>query len=126
MIVVGDSAGGNLALSITTMAIQRNFRIPSGLVPIYACTICSVCEFWPSLLLSLDEALINQFFLALCTTSYNPKGMLYHELVRSNEYISPGMYTKNDTLLKFPRSRVIIGGLDPFKDDNYRLVHRLL
>jgi acetyl esterase/lipase len=64
--------------------------------------------------------------LALCTTSYNPKGMLYHELVRSNEYISPGMYTKNDTLLKFPRSRIIIGGLDPFKDDNYRLVHRLL
>lgn len=52
--------------------------------------------------------------------------MLYHELVKTNEYISPGMYTKNETLIKFPRCRVIIGGLDPFKDDNYRLVHRLL
>jgi hypothetical protein len=52
--------------------------------------------------------------------------MLYHDLVRTNEYISPGMYTNNETLLKFPRSRIIIGGLDPFKDDNYRLVHRLL
>lgn len=52
--------------------------------------------------------------------------MLYHKLVETNEYISPGMYTKNETLNKFPRCRVIIGGLDPFKDDNYRLVHRLL
>ena len=52
--------------------------------------------------------------------------MLYHDLVRTNEYINPGMYAKNDTLKKFPRIRMIVGGLDPFKDDNYRFVHKLL
>jgi hypothetical protein len=52
--------------------------------------------------------------------------MLYHELIKKNEYLNPGMYTKNETLKNFPRIRVIIVGLDPFKDDNYRFVHKLI
>jgi len=33
--VTGDSAGGNLVLALTNMTIQRNFRIPDGIIPIY-------------------------------------------------------------------------------------------
>ena len=31
-----------------------------------------------------------------------------------------------ETLRKFPRTRMIMAGLCPFKDDNYRMTHNLL
>jgi hormone-sensitive lipase len=42
IIMVGDSAGGNLILSITLMAIKRGFRVPDGVVPCYPATLVSV------------------------------------------------------------------------------------
>jgi acetyl esterase/lipase len=35
IILAGDSSGGNLALLITIMAIERNFRVPDGLLLCY-------------------------------------------------------------------------------------------
>jgi hormone-sensitive lipase len=35
IIIVGDSAGGNLAAAITVMAITRGFRVPDGLILAY-------------------------------------------------------------------------------------------
>ena len=37
----GDSAGGNLLLATTVMAIQRNFKRPDGLLMIYPAVCCS-------------------------------------------------------------------------------------
>ena len=71
VILTGDSAGGNLVLAITVMAIQRGFRVPSGIIPQYPCTVTTVCEFWPSLLFSLDDPLLSQNFLANCVIGYN-------------------------------------------------------
>lgn len=126
VILTGDSAGGNLVLAITVMAIQRGFRVPSCIVPAYPCTVTTVCEFWPSLLFSLDDPLLSQNFLANCVTGYNQKGKVYHPLTRTNEYLSPGFFTPVETLKKFPRTLLIAAGLCPFKDDNFRCVHNLL
>ena len=35
VILVGDSAGGNLVAAITIMAIQRNYRAPDGIIMAY-------------------------------------------------------------------------------------------
>lgn len=35
IVVVGDSAGGNLAAALTVMAIKRNYRIPDGVILAY-------------------------------------------------------------------------------------------
>ncbi len=35
LILVGDSAGGNLALSLCYLAIENNVRIPDGICLIY-------------------------------------------------------------------------------------------
>ena len=35
IIVVGDSAGGTYAALVAIMAIERNFRVPDGLVLCY-------------------------------------------------------------------------------------------
>ena len=72
IILVGDSAGGNLVLSLCVMAIERKFRIPDGVVPCYACSVVSLEEYWPSLMFSLDDLILTQSFLNLCVESYLP------------------------------------------------------
>ena len=59
IIMVGDSAGGNLILSLTLMTIERGFRKPDGIVPCYAATLCSEEEFFPSLLFSVDDCILT-------------------------------------------------------------------
>ena len=121
IVFAGDSAGGNLVLATTIMAIQRKFRVPDGIMPAYAVSVTTCCEFWPSLLFALDDRLMSQHFLALCVTSYNPKGMIYHPLVTSSEYLTPRFNAKDETLKQFPKTRIIVAGIDSFKDDNIRM-----
>ena len=59
VIVTGDSAGGNLSIAVTLMAIQRGYRIPDALVPCYPSTISSKEYFWPSMLTSLDDPILS-------------------------------------------------------------------
>lgn len=35
IVVVGDSAGGNLAAAITVLCITRNYRVPDGIILAY-------------------------------------------------------------------------------------------
>ena len=59
IILVGDSAGGNLILAVTIMAIERGFRKPDGIVPCYASTRAGIDDFWPSLLFSVDDTILT-------------------------------------------------------------------
>lgn len=122
----GDSAGGNLLLATTVMAIQRNFKRPDGLLLIYPAVCCSDQEFWPSLLLSLDDYILPAQFLNLSVCSYAPKGMLYNREVQQCEYLSPAIYTKDEVLRQFPKTIFTVGSFDPFKDDIYRFMDRML
>ena len=58
IILLGDSAGGNLMLAITNMCINRGFKIPDGIFGNYPAVNCCQSEFWPSLLLGLDDLLL--------------------------------------------------------------------
>lgn len=42
IVLTGDSAGGTLAAAVTVMAIERNYRIPDGLVLAYPGMILSL------------------------------------------------------------------------------------
>lgn len=108
------------------MAIQRDFRRPDGLLLIYPAVNCSDHEFWPSLLLSLDDLILPAQFLNLSVCSYAPKGMLYNREVQQSEYLSPAIYTRNEVLALFPKTILVVGSCDPFKDDIYRFMDRLL
>lgn len=55
ILLVGDSAGGNLVAACTIMAINRGFRVPDGLVLCYPALSLSKLRFTPSLLLSIDD-----------------------------------------------------------------------
>jgi hormone-sensitive lipase len=55
IILVGDSAGGNLVAACTIFAINRGFRVPDGLILAYPALSLSKLRFTPSLLLSIDD-----------------------------------------------------------------------
>ena len=48
------------------------------------------------------------------------------ELSHSHRYISPGTKLSDDTLSKFPKTTLIIGQMDPLRDDSIHLLDRLL
>ena len=70
IILIGDSAGGNLVAALTIMAINKGFRIPDGLILCYPALSLSKLRFTPSLLLSVDDQLLPYPFLKMCLDSY--------------------------------------------------------
>jgi len=70
IILIGDSAGGNLVAALTIMAIKKSFRIPDGLILCYPALSLSKLRFTPSLLLSVDDQLLPYPFLKMCLDSY--------------------------------------------------------
>jgi len=63
IVLAGDSAGGNLIASLTTLCIKKNYKRPLSLVMSYPATYVSNKRFVPSLLLSLDDILLPSRFL---------------------------------------------------------------
>lgn len=70
IILVGDSAGGNLIAAVTAMAIERNFRIPDSLILVYPALSLDKYRFTPSLLLGIDDPILPYPFLRMCIESY--------------------------------------------------------
>ena len=52
--------------------------------------------------------------------------MLYNKDVQESEYLSPGIFVDDDVLKKFPQTMFVVGSQDPFKDDIYRFMDRML
>ena len=71
IILVGDSAGGNLVTATTIMAIERGFRKPDMLVLAYPALSLSKFRFTPSLLLAVDDTFLPYSFLKMCLESYS-------------------------------------------------------
>ena len=102
IILAGDSAGGNLCLSVTLRAIHTRFTKPDGLclaypgiyiyIYIYSiyyilytlATNLNMQDFTPSLLYGLDDVLLRYCFLNICMEAYVGEGD-----VRQDPYLSP-------------------------------------
>ena len=70
IILVGDSAGGNLVAALTIMAIERSYRVPDGIILAYPALNLSKFEFTPSLLLAIDDPILPYPFLKMCIDCY--------------------------------------------------------
>lgn len=73
VVVTGDSAGGSLSITLTLMAINRNFRAPDAIMTSYPSTISCVEAFWPSLLGAVDDPVLAQSYLGLIQRAYCPE-----------------------------------------------------
>ena len=70
IVIVGDSAGGNLAAALTTFLLQWNLPPPSGLVLVYPCLNLNFNDYTPSLLSALNDMILPHTFLKLCLQAY--------------------------------------------------------
>ena len=120
IILIGDSAGGNLAAALTIMAINRGYRVPDGLLLAYPALNLSRTNFNPSLLLALDDPILPFPFLKMCLESYigdsaDPS---------ISPYLSPSL-ASDEVLSKFPKTRIMVAGNDPLRDESFKFTLRL-
>jgi len=50
ILLTGDSAGGNLLLVVTNLALLKGVRVPDGIHPIYPPVACAHSSFSPSIM----------------------------------------------------------------------------
>ena len=118
--IAGDSAGGNLTLALTMLAIEKHFRVPDLILPSYPALNLSMRNFSPSLILSLDDYILPSAFLMLCLDSY-----VKDACPEEDYYLSPSICP--DSVMKLmPPTRILIAGNDPLRDEIYKFWLRLL
>ena len=120
IILVGDSAGGNLVAALTLRCIKHGIRIPTGVMMAYPALYCKTEKFSPSLLHSLDDVILPHTFLKICVNAYVPVEMD----AETDPFISP-IKASNELLMHFPPTRIVQGVIDPFHDDSWRFLNRL-
>ena len=121
IIIEGHSAGSNLGMSVITLSIQKGTRIPDGVMLVYPPMTCTLDSFSPSLLLSLDDIMLNATMLLLILKLYAGET----SNITSHYLFSP-KFIPDKYLEKFPPWRFMIGGLDPLRDESIRMTVRLL
>lgn len=120
IVLMGDSAGGNLVMGLTNLLILFKQRVPDYLILVYPATNLNESRFTPSLLNSFNERLLYFTVLEKCLAHYvdeafNPQ---------RDWILSPGI-TPDEILSKYPKTDVFCGEFDPLFDDCYRLAYRL-
>lgn len=115
IILVGDSAGGNLWWGVANLAILKNWRVPDGLELIYPGLIVSRTLYFPSLLCSLDDPILNTVFLDYCLKAYDPEGKGDEDFLLS-PIVAPDSQFVRDGKVVFPPTRIIASGNDPLRD----------
>lgn len=70
VILVGDSAGGNLVAALTILLIKWGLKKPSGVVLVYPALNLNLLTYTPSFLTALNDMILPHTFLKVCAKSY--------------------------------------------------------
>lgn len=95
--LTGASAGANLGLGITALSIQKNIRVPDGLVFTYPALDCNLNQFSPSVLLGYDDFFMSFSFLMFVLENFCKDPLK----VEFNPVMSP-KYIPDEMLAQFP------------------------
>lgn len=120
IILAGDSAGGNLALGVTLLAIKNNVRVPDGLMLAYPALKMEVKTYSPSLVLALNDQILPYSVLKMIPGVYIPP----EGKPEKDPLLSP-LKATDDLLKQLPPVRLMVGERDPFHDDCLRFVDKL-
>ena len=118
--LMGDSAGGNLALGLTNLLILFKQRVPDCLIMVYPATNLCDKRFTPSLLNSFNERLLYFTVLEKCLQHY-----ISASFKPSQDWLLSPALTPEHLLKQYPKTILMCGEFDPLFDDCYRFGHRL-
>mmetsp|Transcript_10847 Transcript_10847/g.15887 ORF Transcript_10847/g.15887 Transcript_10847/m.15887 type:complete len:1130 (+) Transcript_10847:99-3488(+) len=119
LLIGGDSAGGNLSLSVMLCCVADKYRMPDGALLTYPAANVSDS---PSLarLCSLVDPMVNFGFLNVCNQVYVPK--------TNNAYLNPFLSpvcAPSSALSQFPPCLVNVGTMDPLYDESICMAKRI-
>jgi acetyl esterase/lipase len=120
IILVGDSAGGNLVSSLTNLLIIKGEILPKAIFLIYPALKISMKKFSLSLLNVIDDKILPYHLVKYCLESYRSG---YKE--EDDPYLSP-IFVSEEVLKYYPPCRIYIGSNDPLRDDSYLFLRRLM
>jgi len=120
VILVGDSAGGNLATALMALLIKTQRRLPDGIMLMYPALSIEDTQLAPSLMGSLEDIVLSAQFLKLCRSLYLGE----YEYKGGDPLLSPSLMS-DEYLEKFPPLRIVVGSGDPLRDECYRMLERL-
>jgi acetyl esterase/lipase len=120
VVLIGDSAGGNLILAVTTLAIQKKCKIPDGLNLIYPAIALSRTTFAPSALLWLDDVYLSATFLSIWSEFYTTDEFA----MKKHMILSPSTIS-DEIISRYPVWRFTLAGHDPLRDDAMKFMLRL-
>lgn len=122
IILMGDSAGGNLVLSLMNLLIKFELPLPVQLYCIYPPTNMNPRRFSPSMLHSLDDTVMYFTVAKTCFDAYMPESGAEYE----TDWLLSPILAPPEILAKYPKTYFMIGELDSFKDDSIRMAYKLL
>jgi len=121
VLLVGDSAGANLALALSLRLIRAGLQPPTGLLLFYPALTIDPHTSSPSTFQAISDVVMSPSILKLCVQAYlGDNGYKYKE----DPFICP-LLASDELLEKLPPTRVVVGSKDPFHDDSWRLLSKL-
>lgn len=120
-IFAGDSAGGHLTFSVTMLAQLRGARLPHGVFSHYPVYVTSNMYFNPSMVLTLDEELVNLGFMCYGRGAFTIKGGDNEKNILLSPLLAP-----DEMLKRFPPSKIMVVENDPLRDQGYDMAFRIL
>jgi acetyl esterase/lipase len=121
VIFTGDSAGGNLILSLTNWCIEHGYRKPDHIQAHYPAACVTTKEFVPCLMYSMEDYLLYFGTLYGVVDMYVPPNV--DQL--TNYYLSP-LKTPKEILKEYPPSEFFLCERDPLRDHALKMYLELL
>ena len=118
IILLGDSAGGNLILSLIYILLIKQMKLPNMIIMAYPAVKMNIIPLSLSYLNSLYDPLLDYNLLSFCLKSY-----LGENKDDNNPFISP-LYMENKILKYLPKTKIYGGTGDPLRDDYVEFFHK--
>ena len=119
IILLGDSAGGNLILSLVYILLIRGMRLPNFIILAYPSVKMNIVPLSLSYLNSIYDPMLDSNLLYYCRNSY-----LGDNTEDMNPFLSP-IYMEDKILKNFPKIKIYGGTGDPLRDDYVEFFHKL-
>lgn len=111
---------------IITMSINRNFRRPDGFLMAYPATQGTKNNYFPSVMSGLDDPIISDRFLNLVTKYHLADDYELYKKHSQTQYASPLLGLSKEVLAQFPKSIMLLGGIDPLKDQGIMFASKMI
>ena len=127
IILAGDSAGGNLIVSLTYLLIMNKIKLPKVIFLFYPALKIDMQTIVPSYLNALTDIILEYRLLKFCIESYSGVHTDNGKVITNtrNKFLSP--LFMDDNILKYmPPIRIIGATCDVLRDDTFYFMEKLI